>query len=537
MLWLCVTLCALAASGAAAPVISYISSPAGANETVVLAGGGFSDGCVVQLTSLSTNKVMKLGLVAGQTTESSVKFVLPADLPIDAFSVVVYDGTGASSSPVYLNAPEPWWCQGDAGDSATPGGWIRCFGMSISNVNGSVAVARQRLRYLRHEVLHRGGLDDPAGDNSLLAAVAKEILSLRAQLSSEAQPYSELLLTPDGWSGASVKLLAFPSNATQYSAEFAVPANIQTGLYALSISNGLGGVSVPLDSFVSPGEPHSRGLSILPYTPWPSAVFPVTNTTQPTRMPAPTSDDALQAAIAAASAAGGGTIQLSAGQFYLTRPIVLPPRTRLVGAGMELTGIYFAEDTPASAPYAYFSLAAGGPVESPRTSAGVTSSSWAVTDLSVFITAFHNIVFDAGNTTNGFWLQRVRVRANAWLSQNGAFIPTHNRFLNVTSWEQLGPVVELNAINFFIEDCDLYGSYNVIDSQRGSFAGKGCPHNTWPNNCHGAHYGVVARNKIYNGGAGHFMNQWNHVVFEHNVQRGVSLMAMGQAVRSECVVV
>jgi hypothetical protein len=302
----------------------------------------------------------------------------------------VVDSSGNTSAPKRLNAPEPWWCQGDAGDAATPGGWVRCFGLAMATVNGSVAVARQRLRYLRHVLAHVGGLDDPAGDDSLLYTAATEIVALRSQLASLPASYSLLTLTPQGWTGPTVTVRAFAANATQYSVQFPVPGDIASGTYSVGVSNGLGtGLVVPLDSFVSPGAPHASGLEILPAAGWPPGVFLVNATTPPAPMPAPTSDAALATAISAAWAAGGGTIQLARGQYFLSQPVLLPPRTRLVGAGTELTAIYFEEATPATAPYAYFGLApgpaAGAPSRAPgaRAFAGVTATSWGVTDLTV----------------------------------------------------------------------------------------------------------------------------------------------------------
>jgi hypothetical protein len=190
----------------------------------------------------------------------------------------------------------------------------------MATVNGSVAVARQRLRYLRHVLSHVGGLDDPAADDSLLFAAATEIVGLRQQLASLPSSYALLVLTPDGWAGPVVHLTAFPANATQYSVQFPVPANIAPGQYSIGVSNGLGGgLVVPLDSFVSPGAPHVSGIAILPAADWPPGVFVVNTTTPPGPMPAPTSDAALAAAIAAAEAAGGGTILLSRGQFFLSQ--------------------------------------------------------------------------------------------------------------------------------------------------------------------------------------------------------------------------
>ena len=518
----------------AAPTISYISSPAWPDETVVLAGGGFSSDCVIVLTALSTNHTTIIPIISEQTTESSIKFILPAEMAIDAFSVSVRDASGGTSPLRHLNIADPWWCQGNAGDAATPSGWIRCFGKAISFVDERAEVVRQRLRYLRTVVVERGALDDPAGDDSLLATAAEEILSLRAQLSALPAAHSVLRLTRAGQ--PDIFLNAFAANSTSYSAQFAVPATAAPGSYTLALSNGLGkNVFVPLDSFASPASPHTTTIDILPAASWPEAVFTVTATSPPAQPPTATSDAAIAAALQAAAAAGGGTVVLAAGQFFLTRALFIPPRTRVVGAGTDLTAIYFAEATVATAPYAYFSLLSTGDVGpgagKGRQAVGVTASSWGVSDLTVFITAYHNIVFDVSNKTDGFWLQRVRVRANAWFAQNGAYVSTRGRSLNVSSWEQLGPVLQLNARNFFVEDCDLLGSYNVITSQRLPAPGyPNCDHSTWPNNCHAAAYGLITRNKIFNGGAGHVMNQWSHVIFEFNQQQGISLMAMGQAI-------
>ena len=45
------------------------------------------------------------------------------------------------------------------------------------------------------------------------------------------------------------------------------------------------------------------------------------------------------------------------------------------------------------------------------------------------------------------------------------------------------PLPQLNGYNGEVTDCELYGSYDVVSSQRGS-----CSDETWPNNCHGANY-------------------------------------------------
>ena len=46
------------------------------------------------------------------------------------------------SEPVILNAPEPWWWNGDSGQTASPGGWLRVFGKSLNFGGASQAVLR-----------------------------------------------------------------------------------------------------------------------------------------------------------------------------------------------------------------------------------------------------------------------------------------------------------------------------------------------------------------------------------------------------------
>lgn len=47
----------------------------------------------------------------------------------------------------------------------------------------------------------------------------------------------------------------------------------------------------------------------------------------------------------------------------------------------------------------------------------------------------------------------------------------------------LHPHKQLNGVNGEVTDCELYGTYDVVSSQRAS-----CSDTTWPNNCHGAFY-------------------------------------------------
>ena len=140
--------------------------------------------------------------------------------------------------------------------------------------------------------------------------------------------------------------------------------------------------------------------------------------------------------------------QLLRGQYFLARPILVPPRTLIVGAGMGLTGVYFREDTEASAPPAYITLnqnVTAAPLPSAAAAPGArppSPTAWGLTDLAVFVSAFHNTVIDVPNVTDGFVLRRVRTRVNAFFGQNGLHVQTRGRWLNASSWEAMGTTLQ-----------------------------------------------------------------------------------------------
>ena len=52
---------------------------------------------------------------------------------------------------------------------------------------------------------------------------------------------------------------------------------------------------------------------------------------------------------------------------------------------------------------------------SPTTGGG----GWAISDLTVYVTGFHNMVFYINHRTVGFEMKRVRATANSFLGSNG----------------------------------------------------------------------------------------------------------------------
>ena len=129
------------------PKIIWASDPVLPDETVVMMGGPFREGATVEVARLGDTLAPPLKLkVEGwrqvkplQTSAQSVKFVIPSDWKIGVYACRVSSG-GKTSEPVLVNAPDPWWMQGDGGESASPGGWLRLFGKCLS-FGGAVQVA------------------------------------------------------------------------------------------------------------------------------------------------------------------------------------------------------------------------------------------------------------------------------------------------------------------------------------------------------------------------------------------------------------
>ena len=144
-----VVLAALALPAAAAPQIIQASDPVRPDEAVLVIGDAFGKGCSVEIAPLpdgpatapreksppASKKWQVIQPLQGD--ERSLKFVVPKEWPQGVWACRVRQG-GLVSEPVILNEPEAWWWNGDAGESATPGGWLRVFGKSL-NFGGATA--------------------------------------------------------------------------------------------------------------------------------------------------------------------------------------------------------------------------------------------------------------------------------------------------------------------------------------------------------------------------------------------------------------
>jgi hypothetical protein len=274
---------AAAAPAASGPRIYWISDPVRPDETVVLQGGDFGTNATVEIAPVGTKRWTRTTVLQG--SDDCLKFFIPADWKMDVFSCRVT--AGGSTSPVAsINAPDPWWLQGDAGETATPGGWLRVLGKCL-NFGG------------------RSG----------------------ARLESEAG--EALALAPTGDDG--------------YSLTCAVPGDLTPGPYKVQVHNGLGGdaawreagtirIETPpawptnvfsvLESRGGDAEKEMR-KSLVKYR-------DVKDHTE-----------GIHAALKKAKENGGGVVYFPAGRYGVQGELAVPPRTVLRGEGAGLVVLWW----------------------------------------------------------------------------------------------------------------------------------------------------------------------------------------------------
>ncbi len=168
-----------------------------------------------------------------QGDDQTLKFVVPASWRMGVFVCRVTAG-GAASEPVLLNAPDPWWVQGDEGEAASPGGWLRVLGKCL-NVGGHACVR----------------LDSGQGMPTLLQPKSADDFSLRFDLPDDLKPDSYTVWLHNGNGGDA----AWRSAGTvQIQAAPAAP----TTIYSVLDSYGPEAVRQMRDSLVKYNQPIDR---------------------------------------------------------------------------------------------------------------------------------------------------------------------------------------------------------------------------------------------------------------------------------------
>lgn len=216
--------------------------------------------------------------------------------------------------------------------------------------------------------------------------------------------------------------------------------------------------------------------------------------------------------------------------YFIDGPIRVPDGVHLRGESQSLTSIYFREVSSGSQSVGTYIT---GDFNAVNTTLPLVkpAKSWAMTDLSVYVSARYDGVVGVKAECERFHMHRVTIRAAAWFglqcnvdNLDTTFIEAHGgkpsqkcasrgRYANFSN---VGGLIELGGQNFHITDCDLLGSAAIFHTGGGQVGTRGC------SNCKVTsteRFGVIARNKIWNANAAHWFDNAHEIVFEHNIIR------------------
>lgn len=319
-----------------------------------------------------TGAAEAVALSIAHLSPHTISIVIPSTLPVDAYQIAVTARPGVAAN-ITANTPAVWWVQGDAGETATPGGWLRAFGNSLSLMQplgrpprgkvpppGEMSLgARMQATAKRIEAAARRGDWAAVAELGQAATSAANVASTHPSFAIRDALSTTLTLIPvtcgdhlcgDDFDGSRsrtepIVLMASSSNLSAYSASFAIPTSVPPGVYSVSLSNGA--ATAGLDSYHNHTHPHVHTVEIRAAAAgaWSNKTFSVvdagcsaslTNTSTQINC-----TDAVQSAIASAAAAGGGVVAFGPGRFYVDPPLLLPDGVRLVGAGMGKSALYF----------------------------------------------------------------------------------------------------------------------------------------------------------------------------------------------------
>ena len=274
----------------AKPVVIWTSDPVRAGETVIVRGDGFGIKAALEI-SLSQNGNLTdwQPVEVLQQTPSTLKFALPAQIGDGIVRFRINEGK-ESSAPSILNAPKIWWMQGDETKTATPGGWLRLFGLNLNLRPGAKATLR-------------------AGD-------------------------STIALTPEA--------------IDEFAVSIPLPTDLKPGEYTVDFHNGLADAASNATAgkiqIASKKAAPVQVFDVTKYGAVPAEPGYLQYTTAMLAEGQVDSTDAVQKALDDAGKAGGGIVQFPRGIFVLSKGLTIPLHVTLRGAGSGLTTLSFVDD-------------------------------------------------------------------------------------------------------------------------------------------------------------------------------------------------
>lgn len=284
----------MSALASAKPVVFWAPDSSAPGNIVLLYGGGLAGASKVAVwrvrdtDSQPANSVVLVDTI--QPSEQSVKFALPASLQPGVYAAQLRCG-GEKSQTIYLNRPEIW--------------------------------------FLQPKILLPGLRENQTAAGVDVQIIGKDFLLVGELGHSKA----EIRKGKGAWVGLPV------SKRERFSLTARMPEGLAAGDYELRVSNGFGGDlgwSAPL------------AIQIEAADAWPVKVFDVKKDFGAKGDGVADDTVAIEQALAASRANGGGVVYLPWGIYRLSRWIAIPPKTVLRGEGKNATVMMWPEDEPKS---------------------------------------------------------------------------------------------------------------------------------------------------------------------------------------------
>gem|GEM_PF-1383492 len=287
------------AADSGVPLVIWHSQPVRPGQAVLVYGDGLSTARVQVrrmedlaagqpgggMAEADPNQTAGVDLVPIQPRDRALKVVLPEGEAPGVFSMTVAAGDRRQS--LLVNAPQPWWVRGAQRLEAAPGDEIRVFGLGLGWEGAREPLAGR----------------PPGTPKTRVVLVGGSVVEL---------PVSESDL---------------------YSARAALPGDLIPGEYVVWVHNGCGG---PLAWGRCPEK-----LSVARAVPWPDREY---NVLHFGARGDGVEDDtpSVQRALDAAGSDGGGVVWIPSGQYRFNRPLRIPRRVLVRGAGRDRTLLHWS---------------------------------------------------------------------------------------------------------------------------------------------------------------------------------------------------
>lgn len=396
-------------------------------DVVVLYGDGLADLTSVQVAVItgtagsppSTPPTVTLTspttVSTVQPSANSAKFVLPS-----TFAIGVYGVDFGGSGIELLNRPAPRWIQSAKLER----------GIDTNELSAGMTI-----QILGRDLTLRGL--DPAQARS----------QVKAALVSSGGAVTNLTIT----------------TAEPYSVTATVPTGLAAGTYSLRMHNGGGGPA---------GWSEALPVTVKATTTWPSDQFNVKNSPYNAKGDNQTDDTAaIQRALDAAEANGGGFVFFPAGRYRVTGWFRIPEKVVIHGAGRDATWIQWTLSLPATtadlAPAAFYS-----------------TGSFVIEDISIVSARAYTVIYDLSyavgvgaaaplpelesykkpfGTERDIFIRRARIFNYMYEGREQTNDP---RVPSASTGDYRDNVLFANGVsNVEVSKCDLNGSYKILNCE------------------------------------------------------------------------